>query len=359
MFTPAEVAEILIDILLRIHVPDAPHPADYSKVQPAFGLFQSRAATWLKPRLPAASETVGVSLYLPKTAALAFDRVWSPPDIYLVPEDIAVYAATDAEVMAQLLFLAFCIKQHGQTLEALPTLTSADLYLVSSVAEKVALGELDFEIIKSAFASTPDEYGVELANLTARSIANTLSRSSGGVCAIPMYATPADFQAEFKPGDRAIIVATLRSVGVVDEAAITWDQIHEFRRDLSARTKYRRLVRWLDAEMVGKTTAQILDEVAVRLNDYEWALRKHGIATVIGSIEQAFDPKFIAAVSVGATALSLSSGLDALLAAAGTFVAKAAIEIAKRLINIRDIEHGPTAEVAFIHAAKSSIAKAG
>lgn len=51
-------------------------------------------------RLPHRAESVGVSLFEQKAAALLFDRVWSPPGYEgRAPDDIAVYGATDIEVM--------------------------------------------------------------------------------------------------------------------------------------------------------------------------------------------------------------------------------------------------------------------
>jgi hypothetical protein len=48
--------------------------------------------------------------------------------------------------------------------------------------------------------------------------------------------------------------------------------------------------------MVSKPTSYISDEIACRLDRYEWALKKHGIQTVTGTIATTLDSKFLAGV---------------------------------------------------------------
>lgn len=49
--------------------------------------------------------------------------------------------------------------------------------------------------------------------------------------------------------------------------------------------------------MAGKPQAEIEDEICLRIEDYEWALRKHGVEPLIGHIESVIDPKFLAPVA--------------------------------------------------------------
>jgi hypothetical protein len=51
-----------------------------------------------KPQLPVEGNSVAVTITLPKTAALLFDRVCTSPFAGPVPDDIRVYGATDPEI---------------------------------------------------------------------------------------------------------------------------------------------------------------------------------------------------------------------------------------------------------------------
>jgi hypothetical protein len=58
----------------------------------------------LQSRLSNAGERVGIAPTRPKTAALAFDKIWAPPTVVPAPPaEITVYGGTDVEVWLQVL----------------------------------------------------------------------------------------------------------------------------------------------------------------------------------------------------------------------------------------------------------------
>jgi len=142
----------------------------------------------------------------------------------------------------------------------------------------------------------------------------------------------------------------------VDESALTWEQVEQFRQDVDARKHYRRLVHWLDAEMAGKTTSFIADEISIRLDNYEAALRKHGMQTALGSLAALLDPGFLAASSlaVGAAAVS-GGGMLAAISAGGLALARGALAVVSKCIDLRD-EVRKTSEIAFVHELKVKMA---
>lgn len=91
------------------------------------------------------------------------------------------------------------------------------------------------------------------------------------------------------------------------------------------------------------------------MEDYEWAIRKHGIDTVMGSLETLLDPKFLSGASAFVAALGLTSGSATATTAATTFViGKATASIGRAMLDIKDFRRGKNPELAFVHQIKQS-----
>ena len=72
----------------------------------------------------------------------------------------------------------------------------------------------------------------------------------------------------YQKGNREVIIATLDDLDIVVEEQLSLEQVMEFRADDQIRGKYKRLLHWLDKEMVGRSPNFVRDEVAIRLDDY-------------------------------------------------------------------------------------------
>jgi len=281
------------------------------------------------PRVPEGAKTVAVTDDLPKTAALFFDCVAALPVNFKAPDEVAAFGGTTFEAAWLGLYRHF----RG---------ASADTLL--AMRRALARSEIGRTLLTDA--------------LPARMLADAFIRERN-LNATPVYAQAQMRDAEYKAGNYEVIVGILRDVAVPDEQVLSWEQVLDFRRDRESRRRYRRFVHWLDREMVGKSTTYIADELAVRLNDYELSLRKHGIATVIGTIESVIDPKFVAAASVLTTGLGLGLGGAAGAASAVTlFGAKAACTVARGLLDLHELKR-KSSDIAFVHELKTVAAGAG
>ena len=140
---------------------------------------------------------------------------------------------------------------------------------------------------------------------------------------------------------------------IVDEDRLAWEQVQEFRRDARAHSAYRMFVHWLDGEMVGKPATFVADEIAARLERYDWALRKHGIETVTGALERTIQPGLLAGASaVGASLQFITTQPVWSLLAAGSFVVGGAcLSLAKVLLARKDVELAHR-EIAYVQHAK-------
>ena len=287
--TAAEVKERLYAWvamgLLAVQFDDPDKFTDYSSTADA-KRAHSQLHDYVRARmgvaaLPTGTESFAISVGKPKTAALCFDRVYAAPIVMEpTPADVGFYGATAAEIYlwAQIRFQleGFLTRSPGDQLP---------------VAEEEVL--------------SPAEEGRRTTEFVDGLVSEYYSRAYGTHPTI-VFSSRRARNAGLQRGAARSLALALEGIGVVDEERLDWEQVSEFRRDDSSRIKYRRLMRWFD-ERSDLTESQLEDEIAVRLDDYEWAIKKHGLKLVAGSINALLDPKFLtsaAAVTAGASVLA-------------------------------------------------------
>ena len=106
----------------------------------------------------------------------------------------------------------------------------------------------------------------------------------------------------------------LSNMPVIVEERLKWNQVIEIRKDAKSIDKIRRFRRWV--ELDGKSRNEIIESLEKAIDDYKYALRKHGIMTAIGglttilstssTVVEAFSGDFPAQVAAG---LAISGGL--------------------------------------------------
>ncbi len=267
--------------------------------------------------LPLEGERAAISPK-PKTAALCYDRIWSPSDT-VVPKVIRCWGGSPAEL-------------NGRGL-------AADWNIKTNRAHIVAMCGPEEKRLQLLRASTDYGFGLVL-----REIARSFS-TEHGIPMVPIYDLSADRNSGYCEGERQVIVATLSNLQIVDETNLTWNQVLEFRKDKDIRNKYKRFLHWLDKEMVEKSQSFIEDEIVIRLEDYEQALKKHGIKTILGTIQEALDGKYL----LGAGVLTLA-GHPAL--GAGLIIGKVLVKLAQTKLDFDDVECGPNSEISWVYEAK-------
>lgn len=275
------------------------------------------------PIYPKPHESLALSVMRPKTAALAFDKVYRFPILTdPVPEEVGFYCATRAEVqhMAAALFLIF--------------------------AEDLGI-PLDIE--RRGETRSPAENERRSLRLLCEELTQQGTRPT-------IFYENREVQGEeFTVGPYEVLTAAISNVAMVHEKDLSWEQVIEFRKDTETRAKYRRFVRWVDEELRAKPPAEVEDLIAIRLDDYEWALKKHGLVSSLGTLSCLIDPKFLGATSatVAATALSVG-GFWAGVMAAGLTVGRALVTFGTTAINGIENLRNTNYEIAYVHEIKKS-----
>lgn len=269
--------------------------------------------------LPRPGETVAFSPK-PKTAALGYDRVWCPRLAdHLVPDPIRFWGGTLADRCGSTAFLA--------------------------VMEMAAPGSV---------TTRDPETGMHSANIrwSWRELVESFS-TTHGTPAVAIYSSISKRDLDYQVGNHQTLIATISNLGLVDEGQLSWEQVTEFRKDQQARGKYRRLLHWLDKEMVGKPQAFIDDEVAEKLEGYEWALNKHGIESVLGTISEALDGKYLVGASSVTGSFTLAGHPTLGVLVGGALIAgRVTVKLAQAMLDLADAERGPDYEISWAYEVK-------
>lgn len=111
-----------------------------------------------------------------------------------------------------------------------------------------------------------------------------------GINIIPIYFSPTDYEQHFLPNidnikfQSSTISTCINKIPEIVEEKLTWKQVIEIRKDKDSLNKIRRFNNWITSELTNKSEAEITAILEKALDDYSYALKKHGIETAIGAI---------------------------------------------------------------------------
>lgn len=191
--------------------------------------------------------------------------------------------------------------------------------------------------------------------LALRGIQSEIYRAHG-LSASVCYSSAISYREEYPTGPQQVLITSLENIALVDEDSLSWDQVMEFRKDTEARAKYKRLVRWIDEELKSKSPAAVQDLIAIRLDDYEWSVKKHGMKTKLGALSCVLDPNFLKATAAVVGVSALAGGeLWAALSGAAVTIGGAAVSFGKSYIDSLDERRKDNYEIAYIHDIKKEV----
>jgi len=295
-------------------------------------------------RLPASGETAAIAMDRSKTAALFYDRVWSPPLANDVPHSIAFHGRSTYEVDLVTLMLLASTVEHGNELNVAPHA------VIESMRQKT--GEIASRRLVS-HAGIGRRVDESITRAAATAIAERHS-----VTVVPVFESAAARDAEYRIGQHEAVIALLSNLSVVDEEALSWEQVVQFRSDPEARSAFRSCAHWLDRDMVGKPLSYIEDDIGIRLEAYDRAVRTHGLRTVVGSLSALVDSRFLAAATLATTvAAHFSGGLAALVAGAALGLGKVSLHIASVLIDATANRDQAAGDIALVIEARKRFTK--
>lgn len=178
--------------------------------------------------------------------------------------------------------------------------------------------------------------------------------AAAGIPATPVFGSFSQFSNCFEDGKADAISAIMQNIAVVSDD-LTWEHILEFRADAESLRKYRALRVWLADSLKATSTNHAADIVGVKLSEYEWALKKHGMKTVQGAITQILSTKDFLPAAVGVGVVSLTTApIWGLAGGAGYLLASATAIIRQHKIDLEDTKRHNT-PIAMIHEIKQLV----
>lgn len=179
-----------------------------------------------------------------------------------------------------------------------------------------------------------------------------------GYSATPIYDTQERYLFDYGCGKTFVYQAALENLPDIIEDLVSWEQILEVRNDGEAIRKYRELRLWLEYSLSAQSIEHARDLIAKKIEDYEWAIRKHGLKTATGALSTIFDWKGLISAGAGASiGAALGGPVWSILTGTLLTVGRASVWIAERMIEMQDIKHSPDSVVALICDARKLVGK--
>jgi hypothetical protein len=147
--------------------------------------------------------------------------------------------------------------------------------------------------------------------------------------------------------------AALNSIPLVVEDECTWAQVWEFRRDPEAKRRYRQLRTWLRDGLAASSVSHAQGLIEQRIEDYCWALKRHGLRSALGTLKAIVKPDNMVAASVATLSAGLVTGTVGAAITAGVALSnQVALEVGTFLLERQDIKRGLGSESALIYEAR-------
>ena len=85
-----------------------------------------------------------------------------------------------------------------------------------------------------------------------------------------------------KSNDMNAIEVCIKYVPEIVEDKLEWKQIEEMKKDKQSIQSLRRFWNWFDIDLKDMASDEIREVLEIKLEDYRFSLKKHGVLTVIG-----------------------------------------------------------------------------
>jgi len=276
--------------------------------------------------LPRPWETCAVpSLHVVKRACLLFDRVWIPPPGVTSTPGKIWNPSWLSDIPHDARFFVYPDRKKGKYIK------QKHPDLISRFLDR---------------SLSPKDIG-DLTELFTRAISDSCQLR--GVAAVPIYPDYIAYSADFSDGRALAYQGALLNLPIVLETDLAWEQVREFRKDKESCRKYLALRTWISDGIDAGSVGEAVEVIGKKVNDYEWAIKKHGLKTAVGALSSVLELKSISAIAAGSSAATLFGGPIWGAIAGGLLVgAKAATWLADRMIDLEDVRRGPGSEIALI-----------
>ena len=293
----------------------------------------------------------------PKTTALFFDKLWAPNDIRrgfygqtfgldLIPDTIIMdeedlpydkrerYVAAEELMVASLFRYSLMDTYEFDTYEKeLPNLYECfNSGFEGGITENYKAG--DFTRMRRS------------QNRNNGLLSCTLAlKEDLGIDIVPIYIDKTRFEKEclqtssyIEVLSENVIEMVIKSIPIAVEDHLSWDQVLDFRQDDESKLKMRRFLSWASDEMKGKSKDEVQESIGTALDDYRFALKKHGIETISSGITTI--------LTLTETAIQAMNDINSITIPLGITISAGLTQFAvSSFVNYKDIKRRPIAYI--------------
>lgn len=152
-------------------------------------------------------------------------------------------------------------------------------------------------------------------------------------------------------------VISLASLNLIDAEQCSWEQIREFRHDIEARDRLRRLRLFAYANYQGKAKDFVEDDILTRIADHEAAVKKWGFETAQGALNMLLTSKVIGGALAGSLVSTFFGAPTIAVVAAASGgaleIGRITLEITKQRLALRSLMR--ESPVSFISYAREKL----
>jgi hypothetical protein len=289
------------------------------------GLLMSKPATY-GDRFPIPGDICVIcDMQIVKRAALAFDRVYIPSYVEY--------------------------RSHGDP----PPELSFGVSEADSLALKNAKIEKQLKVNANVESKSRSAEGVLLKvnySLPLRTLVSAYVKS--GITTTPFFPSEPQLSSEYGIGASAACMAVFEHIPTVIDSESTWEQIIEFRKDVDAIRKYRDFRFWYKDALHSISPREAAELIGKKVDDYEWAIKKHGLITKVGAVKQLFRIKTGVPIAAAfGISHSAAGPIWGALSAGLMLTAQITLHVAERFVDLEDLRRGPGSEVALVSEIRS------
>ncbi len=175
----------------------------------------------------------------------------------------------------------------------------------------------------------------------------------GGIMASWSFGEQGLYLRRFSDGESIAYQGALQNLPIVVGDDATWGQILEFRHDKESTRKYRDLKVWLGEGVNAKSAEHAADIIGQKIENYRWAIKKHGLKTITGTITQLFEWKRSGlALAAGGAVAAFGGPLLGALASGLVGLGQIGVHIAEQHISHEEVLRGEDREIAILYEAQ-------
>lgn len=242
--------------------------------------------------------TIATGFVRPKTTALFFDKIWIPRSLsrtYLgeimgyadIPDSVRFIEKSEEFFIKNAFTMCNCpyrsiedevnfLFSRGRNRAISKLIKEFEtMYKLNIVAIFFDKTEFERTLLYAPDINIGDYLGFDFIDINGESLDNNEKLKK------KIKKNVEHINNETKSPQNAIEVC-IKLIPEIVEEKLEWKQVEEIRKDKKSFESLRRFWNWFDIEMKDKTNREVEEILETKLEEYKFALKKHGILTIIG-----------------------------------------------------------------------------